>query len=315
MPPSPTAPARRQFLAFYALACLIVFGVMAGFFFLMSRDPSVGNLMGDLYRFIVAGGGYSGVIPIARFAADHPEAWLILLFAAAPSIAAVCVAAASRGGALSRLLARCRPWQGVDAAQGRRVYIWLFGLHLLVIAASLGLVQVLAGGDAYTRVIQALGGSAFFIALVVLVGAFGDEGGVLEELGWRGYAMPLLQEWLASPLVAAFVLGFAWWAWHLPRELPTLLGGGVSGTWLFNQTVFLVLCLALSIVIAWAVNLTGGSVLPAILIHGGTNVWSKMVQGPLYGVLGFSLRDALMVLAAGVVLWIAGPRLGKPVRA
>jgi hypothetical protein len=314
MPQSPAAQARRQFLAFYALACLIVLGVMLGFFFLVSRDPAVGGLMGDLYKHIVAGGGYSGVAPIARFAANHPAAWLVLLFAAAPSIAAVCVAAASRGGALRRLLARLRPWQDVDAAQGQRVYAWLFGLHLLVIAASVVLVQTLVGGEALSGVVQALGGSAFFIALVVLLGAFGDEGGLLEELGWRGYALPLLQQGLASPLVAAVVLGFAWWAWHLPRELPTLLGGGASGTWVFNQTVFLLLCVALSIVIAWAVNLTGGSVLPAILIHGGTNVWSKMVQGPLYNVLGFSLRDVLMVLAAVVVLWIAGPRLGKTAR-
>jgi hypothetical protein len=230
-------------------------------------------------------------------------------------MAALCVAAASRGGALRLLLSRLRPWQGVGATQGLRVYAWLFRLHLVVLAASLVLVQALVGGDALSGVVQALGGSATYVALVVLLGAFGDEGGLLEELGWRGYAMPLLQEWLSSPLVAALVLGVAWWAWHLPRELPALMGGGASGTWLFNQTVFLLLCVALSIVIAWVVNLTGGSVLPAILIHGGTNVWSKMVEGPLYNVLGFSLRDALMVLVAAVVLWIAGPRLGRPVRA
>lgn len=319
MPPDPASPLltrpRSAFLVFYGLACLIVIGVMAAFFVLVARDPAVAGLMGELYQFIVAGGGYTGVVPIARFAAEHPAAWLILVFAAAPSIAALAVAGAWGGGAGVRwLLSRFKPWVGVSRAQGQRVYAWLFGVNLVVIALSLVAVQALVGDAALAGVYQALGGSAFFVGLVVLFGAFGDEGGLLEELGWRGLGMPLLQQLLASPLLAAVLLGVLWWAWHLPRELPTLLAGGANTTWWFNQTVFLLLCVALSIVIAWAVNLTGGSVLPAILIHGGTNVWSKIVQAPLYNVLGFSLRDLLVVLAAAIVLWVAGPRLGRPTR-
>lgn len=302
----------RRLLVFYGLACLIVSGVMAAFFALMARDPSVATLMGDLYQFIVAGGGYAGVLPIARFALERPAAWLVLVFAAAPSIAAVVVALAWGGRrGLGRLLSRLRPWRGVGAAQGLRVYAWLSGINLLVIAGSLVAVQALVGDAALGGVVQALGGSAFYISLVVLFGAFGDEGGLLEELGWRGLAMPLLQQLLASPLLAALLLGLMWWAWHLPRELPGLLAGGLTGTWAYHQTVFLVLCVALSIVIAWAVNLTGGSVLPAILIHSGTNVWSKIVQPPLYDVLGFALRDLLAVVAALIVLAVAGPRLGR----
>ena len=316
MSTDPTSPPftrpKSAFMFFYGLSCLVVVGVMAVFFALAAKDPSVSGLMGELYKFIVAGGGYTGVIPIARFASDHPPAWLILTFAAAPSIAAVIVAAAWGGGkGLRYLLSRLKPWVGVSRAQGQRVYAWLLGLNLLVIALSLAAVQAMQGSDALAGVLRAMGGSAFFVGLVVLFGSFGDEGGLLEELGWRGLGMPLLQQLLSSPLTAALLLGVLWWAWHLPRELPTLLAGGAHATWWFNQGVFALLCVALSIIIAWAVNLTGGSVLPAILIHGGTNVWSKIVQAPLYEVLGFTLRDLLVVLAAAVVLWIAGPRLGR----
>lgn len=303
---------KSAFLVFYGLALLVVIGVMGAFFALMAKDPSVAGLMSELYKFIVAGGGYTGVIPIARFAIDHPAAWLILTFAAAPSIAAVFVAFAWGGGkGLHWLLSRLKPWIGVSSAQGRRVYAWLLGLNLVVIVLSLVAVQAMLGSDALSGVLRALGGSAFLVGLVVLFGALGDEGGLLEELGWRGLGMPLLQQMLSSPLVAALLLGVLWWAWHLPRELPTLLAGGANATWWFNQGVFALLCVALSIIIAWAVNLTGGSVLPAILIHGGTNVWGKIVQAPLYNVLGFSLRDLLVVLGAVAVLWIAGPHLGR----
>lgn len=303
---------KPAFVIFYGVAWLVVVGVMGAFFALTAKDPSVAGLMGELYKFIVAGGGYTGAIPIARFAGDHPAAWLILTFAAAPSIAAVLVAVAWGGGrGLRWLLYRFKPWIGVSSAQGRRVYAWLLGLNLVVIALSLVAVQALVGGEALSGVLRAMGGSAFFVGLVVLFGSFGDEGGLLEELGWRGLGMPLLQQMLSSPLFAALLLGVLWWAWHLPRELPTLLAGGANATWWFNQGVFALLCVGLSIIIAWAVNLTGGSVLPAILIHGGTNVWSKIVQAPLYNVLGFSLRDLLVVLGAVLVLWIAGPRLGR----
>ena len=48
-----------------------------------------------------------------------------------------------------------------------------------------------------------------------------------------------------------------------------------KATWVRNQALFIGTCLALSVLCTEAVMQTGGSVWPAILIHGGTNVWSK----------------------------------------
>jgi len=73
-------------------------------------------------------------------------------------------------------------------------------------------------------------------------------GGGLEEPGWRGFALPKLQEH-RSPLVATLLVGLAWGIWHIPLYGP--LGFAVPlilaffYTWLYNRTRSVLLCLLL----------------------------------------------------------------------
>ncbi|HEV2362854.1 MAG TPA: CPBP family intramembrane glutamic endopeptidase [Caulobacteraceae bacterium] len=143
------------------------------------------------------------------------------------------------------------------------------------------------------------------------MGAFIDEGGAFEELGWRGFMLPILQEKLGSPLKATLALSLVWWAWHLPRDVPDLLLGRGLAVYLESQVTFFTLIVALAILATNFVNMTGGSVLPAIMIHGGTNLWSKALdvgvvhQGAWLG----DARTALVYAFAILTLIVAGPRL------
>jgi membrane protease YdiL (CAAX protease family) len=87
-----------------------------------------------------------------------------------------------------------------------------------------------------------------------------------EEPGWRGFALPRLQERL-SPVRATFVLGALWGLWHLPllrveenagHELATIpliamlawtLGGFIAYaftyTYVFNRTGSVLVCMVL----------------------------------------------------------------------
>jgi membrane protease YdiL (CAAX protease family) len=60
--------------------------------------------------------------------------------------------------------------------------------------------------------------AATFGSTVIIVGLF-------EEVGWRGYALPRLQQRMTN-LRAALVLGGIWAIWHLPELVSDPPGNG-----------------------------------------------------------------------------------------
>jgi uncharacterized protein len=85
--------------------------------------------------------------------------------------------------------------------------------------------------------------------------------GPIEEFGWRGLALPLLQRRLA-PLWAGLVLGVIWGFWHLPAFL---LSGTPQSAWSF--TPFLMGSIALSLIVTPLFNASRGSILLPLLFH------------------------------------------------
>lgn len=90
--------------------------------------------------------------------------------------------------------------------------------------------------------------------------------GPVEEIGWRGYALPLLQR-RVTPLVASLILGTLWGLWHLPAFL---LSGTPQSAWVFGP--FLIGAVALSLFMDRMYNVTGGSILLPALFHFQANV-------------------------------------------
>jgi hypothetical protein len=104
----------------------------------------------------------------------------------------------------------------------------------------------------------------------LLFAALFDQGAVLEEGGWRGYATPLLQGNGVLPLVGAVAVGVAWSSWHVPRDIVVGLPGTLGvATYLFLYLpAFTLGTVTTSIIAAYFVNRLGGSLIPAIMIHG-----------------------------------------------
>jgi membrane protease YdiL (CAAX protease family) len=98
----------------------------------------------------------------------------------------------------------------------------------------------------------------------VMVLALTLVGGGQEELGWRGFALPALQE-RYDALIASVVIGIVWAVWHLPAFAFSI--PGYTGSF----ALYTLLVVGISIVLTWLYNSSGGSVLLAMLLHGGIN--------------------------------------------
>ena len=99
-----------------------------------------------------------------------------------------------------------------------------------------------------------------------------------EEIGWRGFALPHLQNHY-SPLIASLILGVIWTIWHFPNYIPQLLSDGAI--------IFTILCLAkflliipITFIYTWVYNHTRGSLLLVILLHAIGNFSVGLVLSP-----------------------------------
>jgi hypothetical protein len=147
--------------------------------------------------------------------------------------------------------------------------------------------------------------------------AFLDQGAVLEELGWRGFAAPELQRTIVSPLHVALVIGIFWGLWHLPRDLTTgvLERLGPAVYVMLYLPSFLMGTISVSIIASYFMNRLGGSVVPAVMIHGITNdavgiSGSASIVEALTPYHQFTKNSVLALVAIAIVI-IAGSSLGR----
>ena len=85
--------------------------------------------------------------------------------------------------------------------------------------------------------------------------------GPIEEFGWRGLALPLLQRKFA-PLWAGLILGIIWAVWHLPS---LLMSGMPQSSW--SVVPFFLGIVAISVILTPFFNAARGSLLVAVLYH------------------------------------------------
>jgi len=123
-----------------------------------------------------------------------------------------------------------------------------------------------------------------------------------EEIGWRGYALPRLQNRYHA-LYSAIVIGLVWSLWHIPLWIRS-----------WNPTAFAwytVGVLAKSVFITWIYNNTGGSLLLPTLCHAMWNTMGSLL--PLTATVSPGDIGTLAVIilvevaVAAVITLAAGP--------
>lgn len=102
--------------------------------------------------------------------------------------------------------------------------------------------------------------------------------GPVEELGWRGLGLPLLQRRFA-PLWSSLILGAVWGVWHIPAFY---LSGTEQAAW--DLGPFLLGVIALSVIVTPMFNASRGSLLVPALFHFQMNgpIWPDAQPWDMY---------------------------------
>ncbi len=203
----------------------------------------------------------------------HP---LFILAVYSPAISAIIIVISHTGwrglkGFFSRLfLWRC--------STGWYVFL-LLGIPVLFALGAWMKGNLLVDPLPFETMGAAFGAMAFMLVL-----------GPVEEFGWRGVALPLLQRKMA-PLWAGMILGVIWGVWHLPAFF---LSGTPQSGWGFMP--FFLGAVSISIILTPMFNRAAGSILLPVLFHFQLNnpLWPDAQP---YDTIFF-------VLAALLTVWI-----------
>jgi membrane protease YdiL (CAAX protease family) len=130
-------------------------------------------------------------------------------------------------------------------------------------------------------------------------------GAMGEELGWRGFLLPRLQQRF-NALTSSLLVGVIWAIWHLPLWLLPGYGWDAIPFWAFGSCA-----VSTSVLYTWVLNSTKGSLLLASIIHLMTNYGMSVV-----GILGWlpspgdswMIASILFALYAAIIVLSAGPR-------
>lgn len=221
----------------------------------------------------------------------------VLIGAFGPMVAAVAVTAQESGRAgLRTLLGRVVRWRVAPVWYG----VALLGPILLYLAAMA--MHALLGGQPPD--LLALVGTLPLV--LVLSVYFLIVVGLGEEVGWRGYALPVLQARYGA-LLSSVILAVAWALWHLPLFFNPSVGTYSD----LPFVLWLAFLVPVAILITWVFNSTGGSVLMAMIFHAVLNASGEMWKAiPEYSVRPASAIEAAaetghIYLMLTIVLWAA----------
>lgn len=211
-----------------------------------------------------------------------------------PMLVAVSLAAITEGKAgVKALLGKVTTWR-----VGPQWYAVVLGLPVLIALAVVG-SDVLLGAPA-NDLFGKLTLDSLLIAAVVLLPA------LLEELGWRGYALPKLLK-TQSALSASLIIGLFWTVCHLPLYLPGQMYSGVA---LWPLPICIV---AMSVLLTWVSINTEGSVLMVTLLHAALNAVTPLTWGidPEHA---WELRTVVSAAVALLVIAATGASLAHKER-
>ena len=251
---------------------------------------------------ILAGG--PGGIPTTQEQFERLMPWLMLVWLAGPCVAGILLTGFIYGREGFRdLLTRMTRWR-----VGARWYaLALLSAPLLYVGVSLALSLT---SPEYLPGILATSDKAALLLFGIGWGLIG--GGLLEELGWTGFATAtLLRRMRYGVLGTGLIVGVLWGVYHWPVNgwAGVTLSGALSvAISLPLQLLFFTVAglTAFRVLMVWVYERTGESMLVAILMHASLTasmiILPPQVTGVAYVTYNLVLTAALWVVVAVVAV-------------
>ncbi len=233
---------------------------------------------------VILFGGLALLLTFATYFLPLPRQVLPFLIVLLPTLIAIGLTALNEGGI------------GVRSLLGQ-VGQWRISLKWLLIALGLALllrlaISVLAfmlGLIAAIQVRPLPLGQLFLLAVIVTIAA------LLEEVGWRGYALPKLLT-QHSALTASLLIGVVWGSLHLALLLPGMMNEGVPAL----PTVLAVV--SVSVLTTWLYVNSGGNLVLAIAFHAAQNFFVIVNEGIPFSAMAWLMLVVYLVLALIIVM-------------
>jgi membrane protease YdiL (CAAX protease family) len=234
-----------------------------------------------------------GVLPFT--VSDVPLMVLFVLSTlAGPTLGAIVMTAVTSGKPGLRQFFR----RYVQLRAGLRWYaLALLGLPLIMLLSAM----VIAGLEPLQVALSKW--PALFTALLPATLFSMIMPGLFEEPGWRGYALPRLQQ-KYGPVPGSLLLGALHQSWHLPVFF-IIEGIMAEGPFNANTFVYRVLSsMVLAVIWTWIFNNARGSIFMAILLHGANNGAGLLMHewGPLFSSSAANTAGDILLLVGAVLI-------------
>ncbi|MCE7043181.1 CPBP family intramembrane glutamic endopeptidase [Dyadobacter sp. CY312] len=242
----------------------------------VSAFPKVKNnsiLIFLILTFIWSWGNWGMALYFLR-SGSHENAnyiFMVLFFLGVygPTLASIIVTAATGGvNSVNTLVKKYTIWQASS-----KIYILIFALPILIMLIGIGIFH-LSAKPVGPFSLPKLGSVLWLVGSGLFAGPLG------EELGWRGYLLPKLQERYSS-FKCGVLIGLVWFCWHIPlffAPVGALVANG--DITVLYVSVYLIATMCLSFLFTYLSNITQGSVFVAILTHLSINSGLAIVFFP-----------------------------------
>ncbi len=212
---------------------------------------------------------------------------LIFIGAISPGIVAILITAITQGGAGVKVLIEKISFKNTNAGW------YIFALTFFAFVKCLAALIFFLLYKSWPQ----FGTTSWYVMLGAIAVSTWVQAG--EEIGWRGYALPLMSKKIGLAM-ASVLLGIIWAIWHLPLFYIT-----AADT--FNQSfpLYLLQVTGLSVIMAWLLWKVNGNLLPLMVFHAAINNTKDIVPSATEASASpFTLNASPIGWTTAILIWV-----------